>query len=131
MNDANTRDNFLLTVRALLLVGSTAFILLYAFTVFVALFVSGRELIKQPETYYAALGPIVYAGFCILTGLGVFSVRKLKILGFVFHPLVVLAFYVSFLEMGHYLLALAGLWFIAYWLWQRKETPNSVVEPTP
>jgi hypothetical protein len=83
----------------------------YAFVAFVALVVSGTELVKQPLFYYAALAPFVYLGFCISSCWLPIDARTLRTVGIVAHVIAIPLLFYSLLGLGLLLPVFAVLWF--------------------
>lgn len=118
----------LVLLRVALIFGSILFLYQYSWTLFAAMMTSGSYLVRQWDAYYAALAPTLYTMFCIVTGFGWLRGKALTWLGAVAHLLAAPSVFVSFLNMGYYLLFLAPLWLAVYWLsGSTPQTPNSTL----
>ncbi len=101
--------------RVVLVIASVSFIALYGFTIFVALMTSGRGLLASPlvwGTGYAALAPLIFCSYCILTAALVDRIPKVSLVvsGIALGAAVAPAVWYSFLCEGVLLLPVAYLW---------------------
>ena len=96
----------------LLLLAGFIYLAIYGFTVFVALVTSGAALVTQPQAWYAALMPLIYASYCIFSVLAAHKVmaKGLLIVGIFLGILALPTLSISYLGYGKYLPILMILW---------------------
>ena len=97
--------------RIILTIAAIVAALCYAFIARVALMVNGTELVKDPWFYIAALAPLVYLAFCIISCWLPVDARTLRNVGIVAHTLAIPILFTSLLGFGLLLPVFALLWF--------------------
>jgi len=99
-------------VRIVLTVSAVLASLGYGFVAWVALVVSGRDLVKESWFYYAALMPFGYLAFCIFSCWFRTGARTLWIVGIIVHDLALPLMFTSLLRLGLFLPVFAIMCFL-------------------
>lgn len=105
--------------RTPLAITALIFAALYSVVILVAMITNGADLLRQPLAYYAAIMPLLYCAFCLLTAAERMPTRWLRMAGVVVHLATLPCVVMSFLGMGLVLPLVAVLWYQVY-RWQRS-----------
>lgn len=100
--------------RIPLAIAALIFAALYSIVILVALVTSGADLLRQPLAYYAAIMPVLYCAFCLLTVAGRIPTPWLRSVGVAVHLATLPCVVMSFLGMGLVLPLVAVLWYQVY-----------------